>query len=112
MGLFVTKEVKEVEVDGVKIRIGKLTGDDEDRLQDLAGEFKVVAGEEKFVLSSAKMRAEKLLMALTKEGCGWDEKEPITAASIRKLTKSARDKLCEEIDKLEAIDSKKKDLPV
>ncbi len=36
MGLFTTKEVKEVEVDGVKVRIGKLTGDDEDRLQDLS----------------------------------------------------------------------------
>jgi len=111
MGLFTTKEVKEIEVDGVKVRIGKLTGDDEDRLQDLAGEFKVVNGEEKFVLSSAKMRAEKLLLALTKEGCGWGEKEPITAGSIRKLTKSARNKLCEEIDKLEAVESKKKDLP-
>ena len=39
------------------------------------------------------------------------EKEPITAGSIRKLTKSARNKLCEEIDKLEAVESKKKDLP-
>lgn len=111
MGLFVDKGAKEVDIDGVKVRIGKLTGDDVDRLQDLAGEFKVVAGEEKFVLSSAKMRAEKLLLALTKEGCGWGESEPVTAASIRKLTKSARDKLCEEIDKLESIESKKKDLP-
>lgn len=112
MGLFVTKEVKEVDIEGVKIRIGKLTGDDEDRLQDLAGEFKVVGGEEKFVLNSRKMRAEKILMALTKEGCGWGENEPVTEGSIRKLTKSARDKLCVEIDKLEAIVDKKKDLPV
>ena len=111
MGLFVDKGAKEVDIDGVKVRIGKLTGDDVDRLQDLAGEFKVVNGEEKFVLNSRKMRAEKLLLALTKEGCGWSENEPVTEASIRKLTKSARDKLCEEIDKLEAIESKKNDLP-
>ena len=110
MGLFVTKEVKEIDVDGIKVRIGKLSGDDKDKLQDLAGEFKVVNGGEKFVLSSRKMRAEKLLLALTKEGCGWDEKEPVTEASIRKLTESARDKLCEEIDKLSIVEVKKKDL--
>jgi len=111
MGLFVAKGVKEVVVNGIKVRIGILTGDDKDKLQDLAGEFKVVNGEEKFVLSSRKMRAEKLLLALTKTGCGWDEKESVTEASIKELTESARNKLCEEIDKLEAVESKKKDLP-
>ena len=110
MSIFVTKEmVKEVEIEGVKFRISPLTGDEEDALQDYAGEYKIIDGEEKFVTNYRKMRAEKILCALSGDGCGWSVGEQVTKENIALLKKDIRDKLCEEIDKLSIIDSKKKE---
>ena len=108
MGIFVSKDmVVEKEIGGVKFKIRPLTGEAEDRLMDLAGEYKIVEGEEKFVTNSAKMRTEKIFFALSGEGCGWSVGEVISRENVGMLRKDVREGLCEEIDKLSEVEGKK-----
>lgn len=109
MGIFVSKDmVVEIEIEGVKFRIRPLSGEEEDTLQDLAGEYKIVGKEEKFVTNIAKMRTEKVYCALTGDGCGWSAPEPVTKVNLAMLKAGIRQELCEEIDKLSAIGKGKK----
>ena len=112
MSIFVGKDmVKEKEIDGVKFRIRPLTGEEEDRLRDLAGRYEVGGSKEEFKTDYAKMRTVKIKSALTGEGCGWSVPEQVTEGNIAMLKAEIREELCKEIDKLSEIKSKKKELP-
>lgn len=109
MGIFVSKEmVVEIEIDGVKFRIRPLTGEEEDKLQDLAGAYVMMEGKERFETDYAKMRTEKIFCALTGEKCGWSVEENVIKGNIAMLKKEVREELCKEIDKLSAIGKEKK----